>query len=86
MIIDKIKESIAKGDASACVEQIEQALLAGLPWVDILDNALVTATLEAGERFKRSEIYGPEMFISARAMHKGLQLLCKKACKYSNLI
>ena len=42
---------------------------------DIADKALVPAMAEVGERFKRNEIFVPEMLIAARAMKEAMNLL-----------
>lgn len=75
MIMDEIKQSVITGNFIACVNQVKKALTEGFAWNEILDKPMVTAMLEVGERFKREEIFLPEMMISARAMQKGLEVL-----------
>jgi 5-methyltetrahydrofolate--homocysteine methyltransferase len=47
----------------------------GLVPKDILDNGLVVGMNEVGARFKRGEMFVPEVLMSARAMQAGLGVL-----------
>lgn len=42
---------------------------------DIVEQALVPAMAEVGDRFRRDEIFVPEMLVSARAMKEALAVL-----------
>jgi 5-methyltetrahydrofolate--homocysteine methyltransferase len=54
---------------------VNQCLAAGEKAGDIVENRLVPGMMEVGERFKRNEIFVPEMLISARAMKEALKIL-----------
>ena len=54
---------------------MEEALGEGLSPKDILDNGLVLGMNEVGIRFRRGDMYVPEVLMSADAMHAGLDIL-----------
>lgn len=75
MDISLIKERVAKGDIKGVAALTEQALKEGRMPKDILDDALIKAMDEIGDRFKKNEIFIPEVMIAAKAMHAGLAVL-----------
>lgn len=74
-IRDAIQRSVIGGDFVACMDQVKEALEQGTSWEEILNESLIAAMLEVGERYKRGEIFLPEMMISARAMLKAVEVL-----------
>ncbi|MBI3828044.1 MAG: corrinoid protein [Planctomycetes bacterium] len=52
-----------------------QSILEGFIPADILDNGLIAGMAVVGDRFKRNEVYVPEVLISARAMKAGMAFL-----------
>ena len=54
---------------------VKQCLEAGESASSILENRLVPGMCIVGDRFKRNEIFVPEMVISARAMKEALRVL-----------
>lgn len=75
MSIEKIRQAVIEGDRNAAVEQVQQALDAGLPAEKILHEGLIDAMREVGELFEEGEFFVPEMLIAARAMSAALELL-----------
>jgi 5-methyltetrahydrofolate--homocysteine methyltransferase len=63
------------GDANMVRELTQAALDAGAKPEEILNRGLIVGMNEVGRRFKADECYIPEVLISARAMHAGLDLL-----------
>ena len=70
-----ISEQLQKGRANEVAEMVKAAVDEGVPVRQILDEALIAAMGEVGEKFKKNEIYVPEMLIAARAMNKALEVL-----------
>jgi 5-methyltetrahydrofolate--homocysteine methyltransferase len=62
----------AMGDTSG---KVQDALDAGHTPEAILNEGLITAMGEIGQRFEAGEVYVPEMLISAKSMKFGLELL-----------
>ena len=70
-----LADAIIKGDAAGA-EQITRATLdQGTAAKSILDNGLIAGMDVIGERFKKNEIYIPEVLIAARAMKSAMKLL-----------
>jgi 5-methyltetrahydrofolate--homocysteine methyltransferase len=74
-ILQTIQESVIEGDKSSVQAKVNEALQANLPAEAILNEGLISAMQEVGERFERGDFYVPEMLIAARAMQSGLAIL-----------
>ncbi len=74
-IYEQIAEEVVKGQAPAVKELVEQALSQEISAEDILNNGLVAGMNVVSEKFKNNEFFIPEVLVSARAMHAGLDIL-----------
>ena len=74
-IFNEISELLQKGKARDIVPAVQKALDAGAEPADILDNALMAGMDIIGGKFKRNEVFVPEMLIAARAMNKATEAL-----------
>jgi 5-methyltetrahydrofolate--homocysteine methyltransferase len=77
---DKIKEEIegegAKEAAKRKVESlINAALKEGVPAESVINDGLIAGMDVVGARFKKNEIYIPEVLLAARAMKMGMDIL-----------
>ena len=70
-----IAEALIAGDAAKVKELVQQAVDEGLPPKKILDEGLIAGMEVVGVKFKNCEIYVPEVLVSARAMHAGMEIL-----------
>jgi 5-methyltetrahydrofolate--homocysteine methyltransferase len=70
-----LADAIIKGDQNTAVAITKAALSEGVTAKDILDNGLIAGMDVVGARFKRNEVYIPEVLISARAMKSATELL-----------
>ncbi len=70
-----LAEKIIKGDQAAAVSMTKEALAEGLAAKTILENGLIAGMDVVGARFKKNEIYIPEVLIAARAMKMAMQVL-----------
>ena len=75
MHADELSQAVILGNASEVVLGVERALENGIHPAQILDQHLIPAMREVGERFQRGEFYVPEMLIAARAMQAGMEKL-----------
>jgi len=73
--VEQICEQLIKGKAKDVRELVEQALAERIPPADILNQGLLAGMGIIGERFKRDEVYVPEVLIAARAMKAGMEVL-----------
>ncbi len=70
-----LTEAIIRGRRKEVPELVQGCLDAGESAEAIVVNRLVPGMSEVGERFKKNEIFVPEMLIAARAMKEALKLL-----------
>jgi 5-methyltetrahydrofolate--homocysteine methyltransferase len=66
---------ILSGNVAQSPIVVQQCLDEQLHPKDILDNGLVAGMNEVGVRFKRGDMFVPEVLMSARAMQSGLDIL-----------
>jgi 5-methyltetrahydrofolate--homocysteine methyltransferase len=70
-----LTDAVIRGKRKEVPDLVRQCLDAGEDAKSIVQNRLVPAMGVVGERFKRNEIFVPEMLIAARAMKEALKLL-----------
>ncbi|MCL2763979.1 MAG: corrinoid protein [Treponema sp.] len=74
-IFSEISELLQKGKARDIIGSVQKALDAGAEPADILQNALMDGMNIIGGKFKRNEVFVPEVLIAARAMNKATEAL-----------
>ncbi len=74
-VIQELYESVISGNAELTEEKVQAALDSGSEPSVILNEGMISAMAEVGERFEKGEFFVPEMLISARAMQFGLSIL-----------
>ncbi len=74
-VINEISALVQKGDRRGVKASVETALAEGFTAKEILDGGLIAGMTAIGERFKKNEVYVPEVLISARAMNMGVNVL-----------
>ncbi|MEI6166226.1 MAG: corrinoid protein [bacterium] len=74
-VLEQIKESLMKGKANDVKTLVQQALNENIGAADILNNGLLGGMSIIGARFKKNEVYVPEVLIAARAMKAGMEVL-----------
>ena len=77
-VLQEISENLMKGKAADVKTLVEQALGDGLEPGAILNEGLLSGMGIIGERFKKNEVYVPEVLIAARAMKAGMEILQPK--------
>jgi len=75
MVVGQIREALIKGKSPEVESLVSQALQEGIEASVILDDGLCQAMGIIGERFKKSEIYVPQVLLAARAMKRGTDIL-----------
>jgi len=76
--LNSVSEALQRGDAEKVGELIKKALGENLTPKQILENGLIKGMDIIGGKFKRNEVYVPEVLIAARAMHAGMDILRPK--------
>ncbi len=70
-----LADAVIKGDQKASVEITKSALAEGTAPKSVLDQGLIAGMDVVGARFKKNEIYIPEVLIAARAMKMAMEIL-----------
>lgn len=73
--LQELFDAILSGNAELAKEQVQAALDLNLEPSQILNQGMIAAMAEVGERFEKGEYFVPEMLIAARAMQQGLTIL-----------
>lgn len=74
-LLQEISENLQKGKAKIIKELVQQAIDEGIAAKDILEGGLLDGMGIIGEKFKKNEVYVPEVLIAARAMNAGVEIL-----------
>lgn len=73
--LKKITENLIQGNAPKVKELTQKAVDEGEDVQKILNEGLLQGMSVIGERFKKNEIYVPEVLISAKAMKEGMKII-----------
>ena len=74
-IIQEISEFLQKGRSKNVKNLVTQALEEGYDPKVILNEGLLDGMSIIGGKFKRNEVFVPEVLVAARAMNAGLAIL-----------
>jgi corrinoid protein of di/trimethylamine methyltransferase len=74
-VLTEISELLQKGKANEVKELAQEGLDEGLSAKNILENGLMPGMAIIGDKFKKNEVYVPEVLIAARAMNAGIGVL-----------
>jgi len=70
-----LADAVIRGDQTAAVEITKTALKEGTPAKSVLHDGLIAGMDIIGARFKKNEVYIPEVLIAARAMKMAMEIL-----------
>jgi len=70
-----LADAVINGDQNTALEITKAALEEGTAAKDVLDNGLIAGMDIVGARFKKNEVYIPEVLIAARAMKTAMEVL-----------
>jgi len=73
--LQALADAVIRGDQKEAVEITKTALDEGVAPKSVLDKGLIAGMDVVGARFKKSEIYIPEVLIAARAMKMAMEIL-----------
>ena len=76
--LNNISEALQSGKAEKVRELVKQALNEDIIPKKILEEGLIRGMSIIGKKFKKNEVYVPEVLIAARAMHGGMDILKPK--------
>jgi 5-methyltetrahydrofolate--homocysteine methyltransferase len=72
---DRIKDIVLKGKVGEIADLVRGALDEGVSPQEIIDQGLIGGMNEVGVRFKNDEMFIPEVLVSAKTMHTGMEVL-----------
>lgn len=75
MILKEIAELLESGKSKATKELVQKAIDEGVDPQDILKEGLLGGMSSIGEKFKKNEVFVPEVLMAARAMNQSIELL-----------
>lgn len=73
--LQALADAVIKGDQKTAVEITKAALSEGTAAKSVLDEGLIAGMDVIGARFKKNEVYIPEVLIAARAMKMAMEIL-----------
>ena len=74
-LLEKLKAMVIEGNLEEAPGVTGEALAAGIDPQKIIDQALIAAMDEVGEKFAAGDLFIPEMLLSARTMESALAVL-----------
>ena len=74
-ILKDIAQNLIAGNDEKVAEQVAAAIESEVPTVKILYDGLIAGMNVVGDRFRKHEMFLPEVLLSARAMTAGVSLL-----------
>lgn len=74
-ILQELSENLQRGNGDRVAELTQKAIDNKLEPKKILDDGLIAGMAVIGERFKKHEIFLPEVLFAAKAMYAGMDLL-----------
>ena len=74
-VVEDISTNLQAGQAQKVKDLVQQAIDEGVAVKDILNDGLLAGMGIIGGKFKKNEVYVPEVLIAARAMHWGMEIL-----------
>jgi len=74
-LLQDIASAVENGDSAAVKELVRRALVSSVPPDRVLNSGLVLGMNTIGQKFKKNEVFIPEVLIATRAMNAGLEIL-----------
>ncbi len=71
----ELMEAVIQGDDNKTRELVQRAVDRGIPWKEILDQGLISAINIVGEKFKKAELFVPDVLWAAQAMKAGIEVI-----------
>ncbi len=70
-----LAEGVLAGNTGAVESEVKNALNEGLEASHVLEKGLIAGMITVGEHFRAGDMFLPEVLMSAKAMHKGLEIV-----------
>lgn len=73
-LLEVVAAAVRDGLEEEVLSRCEEALAAGIPAREIIQEGLCPGMKEAGELYERHEYFLPELLVAAEAMHAGIRM------------
>lgn len=73
--VQTVKENVEKGKLKLIKGIVQEALDAGCDPMELLNDGMIAAMDEVGERFEAGQIYVPQMLAAAKTMAAGVEVI-----------
>ena len=77
-LLQKVSEELQRGNFREVPKLVQEALDTWVSPSKILNDGLVAGMDVVGEKFRKDELFIPEVLMAARAMHAGMEILRPK--------
>lgn len=74
-LLQEISEALQSGNCEKVADLVRQAVSTKVLPKDVLDNGLIAGMNVIGDKYKRHEIFLPEVLLAAKAMYAGMDVL-----------
>ena len=74
-ILKEVATNVERGDSASVKESVRKAISQNLTAEEILKEGLIKGMESVGRKFKRNEIFIPEVLIATRAMKAGMDII-----------
>ncbi len=74
-ILVEMSNLLQKGRAPKVKELVAQAITEGISPKEILEDGLLSGMAVISEKFKKNEVFVPEVLVAARAMNAGVEII-----------
>ena len=74
-LLKKISSALQSGNGEGVEALVKQTVTAKMLPKDVLDNGLIAGMNVIGEKYKKHEIFLPEVLLAAKAMYAGMDVL-----------
>jgi len=72
---ERMRETVLTGKTDEISGLVKKALEQGANPQDVIGQGLIAGMDEVGVRFKNGDMFIPEVLVSAKTMHKGMEIL-----------
>ncbi len=74
-MLEELRQAVMTGNAGGVKELAQKLVDEGTPALDIINRGLISGMSVVGDRFKKGEMYVPEVLVAARAMKEGMEIV-----------
>lgn len=74
-ILERLGNAVLEGDIANIEGLTQEAIDDNIPPMDIINKGLLSGMTEVGKRFGRSEMYIPEVLLSAKIMNTSVEMI-----------